>query len=454
MNNFDEMDHISAVYFMSRGKMLYKDIFATHFPLPFYWAYLFSSVWTHPPFYRAITVFRLSLMVFYVMIFVLIFRELKKPSEKNIFSIWILFTSLILGLYHGNLYLSETFSGILLSGVLWLLISKSKNIFLFIILASLAFWTQPLLGLLILIPILLSSKKEMSKTFLTIFGINIVPLVLLIMSGQFGGFLKQAIMFNFVNYSKNFPEQVSNNSMMRQNILNFFDNQKYLLSHFFNSTQIYQFILNLSLIIFSFLFLKKEKWIYKFALATLLLSLMSRQVKVIPGKIFNFGIYPILLCAFVCLLTFLLNKRFRFYAYILVIICFIMAGIDSWPIFKQSLNHGYNYEVFWSYRERIGEEISKFSNVNDRIWIYPHEPDLYFFAQRMPMDRFTYWYPWYDEVPEFKNERLETLKNNPPKIIYYGQMAYKNNPTMYADFFPNMLKNYKNVSGNIWVLKD
>jgi hypothetical protein len=189
---------------------------------------------------------------------------------------------------------------------------------------------------------------------------------------------------------------------------------------------------------------------------------MSRQVKVNPGSIFNFGSYPLLLFSFACLLNFFYyfrNKFSKILIGILILICFITTAYDFSPIFKQSLNPAYNYDVFWSYRQRIGEDITSLTKPSEKILIYPHDPDLYFFSQRLPLDSFTYWYPWYDKINEYKQERLLELKNNPPALIYIGGLGYKDNPKAYADFFPNLLVNYINVikdnkNTNLWLRKD
>jgi len=470
MTNFDEMDHLSAVYLMSQGRQLYRDIFATHFPFPFYWAYLFSPSWINASFGKAITNFHFSLALFYLLIFISTFFTFRKNSFKLIFSIWIIFLSLILSLYHGNLFLSETFTGLLISAIFWILlpifIDKQKlnsyGRILLLIFASFSAWTQPLFILLIFIPIILSPPNKRIKIFLLALIVNLIPLIALTISGQLISFFKQAIWFNFAIYSHNFPEQINNYSMFIQNIFSFFKNEFYLLTHFFTSTQIYQFILNLSLLIFTFFIALKAKSIHKVSFLILFLSLMSRQVKVVPGSIFNFGSYPLLLFSFTCLLSFfyLFSKNFsKIIISLLILICFITAIYDFSPIFRQSLNPSYNYHVFWSPHQLIGEDIAKVTQPNEKILIYPHDPDMYFFSKRLPVDPFTYWYPWYDKTLEYKQERLSALKNDPPALIYIGSLAYKDDPNLYGKFFPHLLDNYTNVvkdnkSTNYWLRND
>lgn len=468
MMNFDELDHISAVYFMSRGQKLYTDIIITHFPFPYFWAYLFSPFWTNFPFAKAITNLHFSLVFFYLLVFIPTFFALKKPKFKLIFSLFIVFLSLLLSLYHGNLYLSETFTGILISAVFWLLlpvlIDKEKislfSLVLLIIFSSLAAWTQPLFVLLVLIPLILVEKKDFFKTFFSIFILNLIPLIYFAFSGQLLDFFKHAILLNSTVYSKTFPEQINNQTMFIQNITDFFKHEFFTLTHFSISTQIYQFILNLSLLIFSFLILLKSKFSHKIIFLILFFSLMSRQVKVVPGKIFNFGSFPILLFSFICLLIFLIQKKVsKFIPSILIFIVFIFSIKDFSPIFKQSLNPAYNYHVFWSYRENIGQTISALTKPTEKILVYPNDPDLYFFSHRLSIDGFTYWFPWYDQIPELKQRRLTALKLTPPPIIYLGGLDYKNDSKYYGSCFPDLLKNYflvykENINTNIWIRSD
>jgi len=91
--------------------------------------------------------------------------------------------------------------------------------------------------------------------------------------------------------------------------------------------------------------------------------------------------------------------------------------------------------------------------------MYPHDVDLYYFADRMPPDRFTYWFPWINAYSEYKIERLYALKKNPPSVVYIGSLGYQNDPNHYAIYFPDLTKDYipvvkNNEKTGIWLRKD
>ena len=456
MTNIDELDSITASYLATQGKKFYLDLFNMHFPLPFYVAYFFTPFWVNEDPSRAIAVFRLSLLSVYFVSFLLVFLSFKNKKTKNVFSFWLILLSLLVPLYHGNIYVSETFATIFVASIFWIIapiainLEKFSNyhLSLLILFASLAFWTQPLLALLFLLPLFFIKKPQFLRFILYSFILNIIPVIYLILNGQFPAFFRQAIIFNSQTYSHFFPEQIDNYSMFYQNILNFFKNELYLFTHFYNATQIFQFITHFSFFLFLFMVITKKRPSSLLALILIFLETRSREIKIIPGQIYNFAIFPFLsisTATVFLLLAYLKNLKAKIAIVVVLLIIFICTILDFKPIFLQSLSLGYNYEVFWSYRQRIGEDISRLTRPDEKILIYPHNADLYFFAHRQPLDKFLYWYPWIDSVDEFKNERLKALKESPPSLIYYANLAYKDNPKAYEEFFPNILDNYVNV---------
>lgn len=470
MTNIDELDTITAPYLATQGKKFYSDLFNMHFPLPFYVAYFFTPFWVNADPSRAIAVFRLSLLSVYFISFLLVFLSFKNQKTKNVFSFWLILFSLLIPLYHGNTYVSETFVTIFIASVFWLVapiainLEKFSNyhLSLLVLFASLAFWTQPLFAPLFLLPLFFIKKPQFLRFILYSLVLNMIPVVYLILNNQFPAFWRQAIIFNFQTYSQLFPEKINNYSMFYQNILSFFKNELYLFTHFYNATQIFQFIVHFGFLIFLFMVAIKKRFVPLLALILIFLVTSSREIKIIPGQIFNFAIFPFLsisTAAVFLLLASFKNLKSKITTVVILLIIFICAALDFKPIFLQSLSLGYNYEVFWGYRQRIGEEIAKLTKPDEKILIYPHNGDLYFFAHRQPLDKFLYWYPWIDAVDEFRNERLNALKETPPSLIYYANLAYKDNPRAYEEFFPNLLDNYVNVikdgkETNYWLRND
>jgi hypothetical protein len=456
MTSLDEFDNITAPYLMNHGQKFYLDIFNMHFPLPFYFAYIISALWVDGSPSRAISIFRLSLLLVYFSSYFSVFYSFKNIKSKISFCLWIVLMGILIPLYHGNLYLSETFTTIFISSIFWLslpIVLKWENfnyyhLWLLIIFASLAFWTQPLLIYLFLIPLFFIKKSQFWRFVMISLILNILPLIYFSLNGQLLDFINQAILFNLKTYSHFFPEQIKNYSMSFQSFLNFFTNELYLLTHFNSTTQIYQFISHLSFIIL-FIFLIKEKKLKNILVLLLIFfNTRLRETKVIPGQIFNFAFFPFLSISTASTLLLIFNfkniKSKIIFSFLSLII-FITVIIDFAPIFKQSIVQGYNYEVFWSYRQRIGEDIARFTKPDEKILVYPYDSDLYFFSKREPSDKFLYWYPWVNSVADYKSERLKSFQQNPPALIYYGNMSYKNDPQAYAQFFPNLLDNYINI---------
>lgn len=459
MVNLDELDNILAPFLMSQGKLFYRDIFNMHFPLPFYVAYLFSPFWVNQDPSRAIAVFRLSLLFVYFLSFFITFISFKNKKTKNTFSFWIILLSILVPLYHGNLYLSETFSTIFISSIFWLSVPimlgwekfSNYHLYLLIIFSSLAFWTQPLLIILFFIPLLFVKKAQFLKFICTSFFLNLIPLILFFINGQLFSFFNQTIIFNSKIYSHFFPEQIGNYSMLFQNFLSFFKNELVLLTNFNNTTSISQFLFHICLVILFYFILRKRNFKYILVFLVIFISINIRSLKIVPGFIYNFAIFPLLAvssASVFILFSDVINLKLKT-LFILIIFCgFVLNFIDFYPILKQSLNLGYNYDVFWSYRQRIGEDITKLTQPKEKILIYPHDSDFYFFSKRQPVDIFPYWYPWIDANSEYKNQRSHALKDNPPPLIYLGSLAYKNDSEYYKKLFPNLLNDYINLTKN------
>ncbi|MBP9818113.1 hypothetical protein KBC75_05215 [Candidatus Shapirobacteria bacterium] len=456
MTNFDENDHLAVAYFMSQGRLLYQDIFSHHFPFPYYWTYLFTPLWNFASPSQLISVFRLSALALYLINFFLVFLSFKNNRSRYSYSLWIFCLSTFFTLYHGNLVLSETYAAIFLSTVFWLslpiLLKWEKpslfNHILLILFSSLAFWTQPLLVILFLIPYLLYPKKILVSSFSFLVS-NSVVLIHLYSSGQLPAFWQQGVWFNFFVYPKFFVDD--------QNYLSFFSHELYLFTHFFNPLQIAQFVLHLSFIVLLASFLRQKQKLLAIVLILLFVASRIREVKIIPGIPFNFGIYPFLLISLgcFCLLVFMFYSRIQFLVSSFLV---VMLFLPTLPILQNSLKPGYNYEVFWGYRQRDADLISRLSDPAEPILVYPHDVDFYTLSRRLPPDRFVYWFPWIDSVSQFRSERLTALASTDIPIIYLGNLDFKGQSNFYAQYLPNLTNNYvqvfrKGKSTNIWLLK-
>lgn len=465
MTNIDENDHLIVAFLMQKGRLLYKDIFSHHFPFPYYWTYLFTPFWNQDSPSRTISIFRLSLLVLYLINFIFVFLTYKNQKSRYSFSFWIILLPFFFTLYHGNLVLSDTFAAIFIVSIFWIYIPvligweviSKYSLYLSIILASAAFWTQPLLFFLSFIPLIFAPKNQKIKIFITTGIVNFLPLLFFLVNGQLNEFIKQGLWFNFAVYSKFNTYNTSNNGQWLD-IIYFFKNQFYYLTHFFDTIQIFQFIVNISLIILFIKIIKTKNKKFIFCFLIFFFAVHIRESKTVPGLIFNFGIYPLMLISSSSLFILFFEIKKRFFTILMISVLFIVSFIASYPILKNSLDFQYNYHVFWSPHQAIGDLIQRLTLKDEAVLVYPHSIDIYYFSNRMPPDRFLYWYIWTDSVQYFRQERLTVLEKQPPSIIYVDNYT-ASRPDSYVNLFPNLLANYINIikdgkNTDVWLRSD
>jgi hypothetical protein len=300
--------------------------------------------------------------------------------------------------------------------------------------------------ILFLIPLFLS-PANWRKIILFSFILNLTPLVIFFFTGQLAEFWQQGIIFNFFVYPKFFVDDLPAGNKIVQTIIYFFRNEFYLFTHFQDKVQLFQNIIHLSFWLLAYRVLKTKKLFFVIPFFLLFLSSRIREVKIIPGALFNFGIYPFLVIAsasFVIVLFLYLQHRKVIFTFLFSSLL-LVSYWNSAPVILQSLTKGYNYEVFWSYRQRNAQILAKLTTPNEPILVYPHDVDYYALSGRLPPDRFVYWFPWIDSVPRFRNERLSALKNIEIPVIYIGSLAFKKDPNFYSKYFPDLTANYQPI---------
>lgn len=321
MTDFDENDHLAAGYLMHKGRRLYKDIFTHHFPFPYYWTFFFTPFWGDTA-SRAVGVFRLGLLVLYLISFSTVFLCLKNRKSKYALSLWMAIFSLFFTLYYGQAILSETFSAIAIVSIFWLtlpvLLKWEKfdlpKIIISTFFAFIGAWSQPLLFFLFIIPTIMAPKNHRLKAILLSFAVNAAPLLYFLFLNQLQPFLEQAIWFNFAIYSKYYvglDDRYSTTPLL-QNLLPFLENEFHLFTHLSNPLQFSQFFLHLSFIILAGIIIKTKNVKNILILLFLLAASRIREIKIVTGELFNFGIFPFLAIAsasFSLLMTLIFPKK-------------------------------------------------------------------------------------------------------------------------------------------------
>ncbi|HBC72995.1 MAG: hypothetical protein UX91_C0006G0187 [Candidatus Amesbacteria bacterium GW2011_GWB1_47_19] len=449
MTNFDENGYISTIYLMQSGRSLYRDVFTHHFPFVYYWVRIFSPFNPDYSIPRTITVFRLTLLAFYLINFLLVYFSFRHRYSRLSYSVWIILLSTFFTLYHGNIVLSEIFSAILLSSLFWLCLTRllawetSTRYFmlLLVLFSSAAFWIQPLLILLSFLPLIFSRHRLL--VLLSLFAVNLLPPAIFVLSGQLSSFWEQAILFNIRVYSPYFLSGLPVGNRYIQTALYLLRNEYYLFTHIGNNHQIFQFTLHLGFYLLILWAVMTKNLRAGLVLGLFFFTSRVREVKIIPGSIFNFGIYPFLVISSAALISLLFKySKYRKIAAPAFALLLVLSLVNSQPILKDSLKPGYQYHVFWSPRQQAAELIESLTRPDEKILVYPHDMDLYALSRRFPPDRFIYWFPWVDSVPTYRLERLTALASVPIPVIFLGSMNFNDDPDHYSRFFPDLVKNY------------
>lgn len=474
MGNFDESDHIVAGYLMKSGRLLYSGNFSHHFPFPYYWVYLFTPLWSAASPARTIAVLRLSLLVLYLFCYLLVFLTYRSNKSRLSFSLWLIIVSLFFVVYHGYVVISESFDAVFISSIMWIVLPYLLKwekpgrtaYFLLILYGSLVFWTQPLMGILLLVPFfMMKDWGTRLRFFLAAALMNTLPLMLFFLSGQLSDFLYQGLYFNFIVYPKYYLDSVSQGGTMLGTAALFFRNEYLLLTEVANPLQQVQFVFHLAFLWMLYRVAKTKNVRFIILFLLIFLATRIREVKAVVGVAFSSGMYPFILFAAACFVVLIyemyrLPKRLGKAAAVVLLVYILGANfLASREIILQSLKPGYNYHVFWSYRQETGNTIKALSLPTEHVLVYPHDVELYYFADRTPPDRFTYWFPWINAVPEYRNERLYALQNNPPPVIRIGGVVFKGDSNFYMNLFPGLTRNYvpvlkDNKKTGIWLRKD
>jgi len=450
MVNFDEYDHIAAGYLISQGRSLYAQIFSHHFPLPYYWTQLFTPLWTQP--FRGITVFRLSFTLFTLLAIAPVAILSRSPKTIYSFSIWLIVVGLIASLFHGNSLLSDTFTAILLGSITWLSLptilgwesTGFSRILCLTLLVVLSLWNQILILPLVLIPFIIGSRQYWKYVIgIYLLGLGL-PLLYFFFNHQLSDFYQQVIWFNYQIYPQYYFDLI-NHGTTNQVLILLSNHSQWLINWSTTMNQL-QAVIFIGFLGFNFLLIKQRNWRALIVIALLYASAHTREIKIFPGSLFNAGIYPHILITLIGwpILLFQL-KSHRWMAMLGIVLTSILGILLIKPIYLQSYQPGYNYHVFWSVRQDIGQQIQQVTSPNDPILIYPHDVDLYYFAQRQPIDKFLYWFPWINDVTWYRQERIDALQQTPPAVIFLGNPAFKDDATYYRDLFPQLLDQYQPI---------
>jgi 4-amino-4-deoxy-L-arabinose transferase-like glycosyltransferase len=105
----DEWNNMTCAWLVAQGWVPYRDFFTHHPPFPYWFAA--PAVRLFGP---ATETFRYTLMFFYILALVALYRANRRSAQPFSFGLFVLFVALGHGLYWGHLYLYDGFLAFLL----------------------------------------------------------------------------------------------------------------------------------------------------------------------------------------------------------------------------------------------------------------------------------------------------------------------------------------------------
>lgn len=482
IGNFDSVEEgfwLSWVQRLSEGQVLYKDVLVYHSPFIPWGMYWFSKV-------AGLSIYseRLFLHLLQVLGIIIYFFFSRKVLKNTLFAILstFVFMAVTSTLVRNNV---EIRVGLPLLSLIFLFnffeLRKKWMLFVSAIISGAALFLSLEGGIAVFIAslfgIFISSDKKLPISLFKNIGIYVggvfvtsgLVLGYLFITGSLAGFIEQSLF-----YAKAFSQGYFNSAMERSVTHAYFHFD--VLDEYLDSVTIFWEITKLTfvgfLIYWVYKLIKKsnlestEIQIFTTAFFGLILTRAALGRSDFYHLLFVLGI-ALVLIFYALLKLFSINKLLSLGLILFVIFILARVHINNSFLEKNIFKYQTYGKVTGEYKsydfERggalVGMEIDEDSTSNlvkyiqdnssqeDTIFVYPWNPELYFYADRKGATRVDTPYAFFDE--KYQNLIIEDLKNNPPKfLIYNGSMNFGN---LTVDTLPLVNKfineNYEKVEG-------
>lgn len=448
----DEGDTIAVGWLVSKGWVLYKDIFSHHFPLPYLFIALVIKI-----FGAKILPVRLSLIILRTLCIGISMKFSRLHLPLGIVALsW----SLIGYLYLGNSLLYHSFTGVfLISGFSIGLayinnIKNSSPMGLFILSAFLGFasLSDPLkfLPAIVLMTFIIISTilqnprdtrfhqtiKKCSFLFLGFCAALSGYILYAIITKSLADFYQNAILFNTTIYSKYSPPITYINIL--QSLTNFLDinnpiwfenyspyyewHNYFFIDHWIFTGFFYRIVI-LTACTFCLINRKFLLGICVYAVSSLLTLRSSVCFSAAPFVLLSFFISGWIICGNAFSIQNMLNNLLGkilgiFNIFIRVVILIMLIWLNSRGA-EFLVRNPSNLTYYHNFNGVLGDAAyyRKLScHRNDaKLLIYPGAPIIYFLAQIPPASKFLFMTPWVAEIGQ--EDAIKSLAEN-PSILY------------------------------------
>lgn len=477
----DEGDNIAVGLFISKGKVLYRDIFSHHFPFAYFWTAVVFSL-----FGPSVIALRLSVMIFQIVSFALVMRLTRLYLPVGLAALtW----SLIGHFYFGNMAIYHMFSGIAISiifletfAITFGYIRADRDT---MILAGgyslIAILADPLTVLPVSIAILVLSFSAagVRRSFwaILILGIGIASYLLYLwITGSLDDFWRDVIIFNREIYDKYYSTNFSRllRTLVDKTIgLDILESTMWLNPNIspsinrltpFGQWYLGGFFYRLAIIMTTITLLLKRRVLTATFVYFFTASLLVRS------EVFFYTIGFVIVALLASSWLFLIMIRTRsvsekmegentisrllgnlFAGVIALSLGWLMiSGFLSILENRNRLSYAANFGIY----EKMGVDIrTMVCNQDTMLGIYPGDPILYLYTGMEPVSRYVIMYPWVAELA--LQEVIDSLlpEQQVKAIIYVdrdGSIWGRKNLNYLGELIAFLDKNYVEAEPNYY----
>ena len=430
----DEFDTLAAAKLMTKGNVLYRDIFSHHFPFSYYWtAFIFKI------FGISVAAARVSLIMLQVLVFFALMLLTKQWIELGVVSlIW----GVLRVFYFGNMLIYPSFSAIFIlafcvMGLFALNLEEDSPWYYWLVMSFftiLAFSTDPLsVYPAVVIGIFLLIKNFRYGLRFGLFFAGFLSLFFLsyLIAGILPDFFEGAFRFNSIYYGKySWTDPIRIKALLRQmsTFLDLFQEKWFvfdlmrpfpvdvtIVDSWAFTGLFYRFSIFLCVVVLAY----KRKWLSSVAIFVLAASILVMKTTGFYAQAFNlFALF-----CFVYLISELFQDREEKRAFRIPIIVggIVLTLMASWLILRASwtnyIEPEADYQNTWPAYTQATELLNTLScGFEDvKLAAYPGETAYYWFTDLEPVDGYLFMWPW---VADYAlDDVIETLSNPEIKAI-------------------------------------
>lgn len=422
---FDDCFNFLGGYFTANGKIIYKDFFFNHQPVPALISYVIQTA-THP-----INIFELILRHRqFLLLFGFLFNILFLIRFKYLALPFIVIFELSKFYIFGDRFLAEgliVYPLVYLLGIVLLRLFKRKPYAIDYLLCAVYGWfvifsREPYvpLALFLLILIFWGKFSQIKKISITLFGF--LTFLLLFYIGDIKEYFFNVVTFNLEAV---LPSDIAVKMWGPKPFHIFF----YPIYIFFYGewTILKKLLFGIDLVFLAYLILLIKKHIYKIAFFIILILGLSNFRVILPGDLF-YGSFHIIVWygLFIFTTSFLIFKYSGTFTVKLIslflISIFLVLFLSSRTYFpREKVDPHGEFLTNFGHILQDGEAIKSLSNENDTLFLERSDDLIYWQAGLKSSYKYSWFTSQMNFFPKYNNERINMFKINPP--VFYREFG-------------------------------